>query len=168
MHPEPTILLDDDEHSQDCVLTSSGNLKKELDCIAYYYNNTLMNTSVTIFQVSPSSGAPIFRQLMDQIKRLIACGQLQSGQTLPSVREAAGQLSVNPMTISKAYNHLELEGVVERRNGVGMLVKASGPDEVDDRLKLLEPAMSELLLQARQLDLGIHEVVDRLKELKEN
>lgn len=76
--------------------------------------------SVT-FQVSPTSGEPIFRQLIEQVKRFVASGQLATGDRLPSVRQLARTLSVNPMTVSKAYSHLEMDGVVERRPGVSTL-----------------------------------------------
>jgi GntR family transcriptional regulator len=120
-------------------------------------------TSVT-FQVSPNSGEPIFRQLMDQVKRFVACGQLASGDTLPSVRQMARTLSVNPMTVSKAYSHLELEGVVERKAGVGMLVKAACADDEMARLALLRPALDELLLQAGQLELSLEALIAALND----
>ena len=63
-------------------------------------------------QISPSSGVPIYRQLMDQIKRMVASEQLNPGDTLPSVRSVATHLAVNPMTISKAYSLLEVEGLL--------------------------------------------------------
>ena len=66
-----------------------------------------MQHSSLLFQLSPSSGEPIYRQLIAQIKRMIASGQLKAGEYLPSVRQLATDLEVNPMTISKAYGFLE-------------------------------------------------------------
>ena len=83
------------------------------------------------------------------------------------MRQVARQLSVNPMTISKAYSQLELLGVVERKPGVGMLVKASGANDKELRIKLLEPAIDELLLHAAQLNLSVDEVVENLNRRKE-
>ena len=70
-----------------------------------------------LFVVDPHSGVPIFRQLMEQVKLAIASGRLLPGDDLPSVRSLAVPLGVNPMTISKAYNLLEREGILEHRPG---------------------------------------------------
>ena len=72
--------------------------------------------------VSPTSGVPIYRQLMDQVRAQIAGGRLAPGEFLPSVRQVAEELEVNPMTVSKAYSLLEQDGVVELVRGQGMRV----------------------------------------------
>jgi GntR family transcriptional regulator len=74
------------------------------------------------FHVAPTSGVPIYRQLMDQVRAQIATGRLAGGDFLPSVRQVAGELAVNPMTVSKAYSLLERDGVVELVRGHGMRV----------------------------------------------
>ncbi|HEY9181810.1 MAG TPA: GntR family transcriptional regulator, partial [Gammaproteobacteria bacterium] len=73
-----------------------------------------------MFVLSPQSGIPIYRQLVTQVTRLIAGGQLAAGAELPSVRELAELHAVNPMTISKAYALLESEGLLERQRGKPM------------------------------------------------
>ena len=78
--------------------------------------------SVLPFSVEPTSGVPIYRQLVSQIAALAAGGQLMAGEFLPSVRLVAESLAVNPMTVSKAYSQLEADGVVERVRGTGMRV----------------------------------------------
>ena len=70
------------------------------------------------------------------------------------------------MTISKAYSHLELEGMLERKSGIGMLVKANIAD-MEKRLELLDPAVKELMLQAKQLNLDLGQVIDRIKQTTE-
>src|SRR5690606_276793 len=75
-----------------------------------------------IFILNPQSGIPIYRQLAEQIRRMVAGGQLQAGDELPSVRELAVAHAVNPMTISKAYSLLEVEGVLVRQRGKPMQV----------------------------------------------
>src|SRR6266567_3208496 len=75
-----------------------------------------------LFQVFPASGLPIYRQLIDQVRRHVATGRLPAGDYLPSVRQVALELEVNPMTVSKAYSLLEREGVVELVRGQGMRV----------------------------------------------
>ncbi len=79
-----------------------------------------MNKS--LFSLNTSSGVPIYRQLTDQIKQAIRMNLIQSGEQLPSVRKLASTLHINPMTISKAYAQLEIQGVLIRKRGVGMLV----------------------------------------------
>ena len=106
------------------------------------------------FQIQPSLPEPIYRQIADQIRRLVMSGQLQAGQELPSVRSVAHDYAINPMTVSKAYSLLEAEGVIERRRGMGMFVAAvNTASKIATRLDALEPA---LVLAARQVaELGI-------------
>ena len=77
---------------------------------------------IHLFSLNPGSGVPIFRQLIDQIKQAIRMNLLVTNEQLPSVRVLASALQINPMTISKAYSQLEIEGVLIRKRGVGMLV----------------------------------------------
>lgn len=112
-----------------------------------------------LFSIVPGSSDPIYRQLVDQVRRLVAGGQLAPGETLPSVREVALQLTVNPMTVSKAYGLLETEGVLVRRRGIGMAVagqpSASGKRRHDarERANLLRPTLERAAREARELEL---------------
>jgi GntR family transcriptional regulator len=109
-----------------------------------------------LFVVNPLSGTPIYRQLVEQITRLIAGGQLTAGTELPSVRELAELHAVNPMTISKAYALLEAEGLLERQRGKPMRVAARRRNQapLTQRLQRLQPAAAELVLAARQLEIN--------------
>lgn len=120
-----------------------------------------------LFSIVPGSSAPIYRQLVDQVRRLVAGGQLAPGDALPSVREVALQLAVNPMTVSKAYGLLELEGVLERRRGVGMLVAERSPDTgaLDDRTALLRPSLERAAREARELELDPDTVLSLFKAI---
>lgn len=120
-----------------------------------------------LFSIVPGSSAPIYRQLVDQVRRLVAGGQLAPGDALPSVREVALQLAVNPMTVSKAYGLLELEGVLERRRGVGMLVAERSPDTgaLDDRAALLRPTLERAAREARELELDPDTVLTLFKAI---
>ena len=120
-----------------------------------------------LFSIVPGSSAPIYRQLVDQVRRLVAGGQLAPGDALPSVREVALQLAVNPMTVSKAYGLLELEGVLERRRGVGMLVAERSPDTgaLDDRTALLRPTLERAAREARELELDPDTVLSLFKAI---
>ena len=106
-----------------------------------------------LFSITPGSLDPIYRQLVEQARRRVAGGQLVPGDTLPSVREVASALAVNPMTVSKAYAMLEAEGVLQRRRGLGMQVAAAPAHSVAARSALLQPILARAALEARQLEL---------------
>jgi len=114
-----------------------------------------------VFVLKPQSGTPIYRQLVEQITRLIAGGQLTAGTELPSVRELAELHTVNPMTISKAYALLEAEGLLERQRGKPMRVAARRRNQapLTQRLQQLEPAVRDVVLAARQLEVGKKELI---------
>jgi GntR family transcriptional regulator len=109
-----------------------------------------------VFSLHPESGVPLYRQLVEQVRRLIAGGQLQPGAELPSVRDLAQLHAVNPMTISKAYAWLETEGLLQRHRGKPMTVatgsKAAVP--LKQRLQQIEGQAEQLVTAARQLELS--------------
>jgi GntR family transcriptional regulator len=109
------------------------------------------------FQINPGSAEPIYRQLMDQLRRRVAAGQWTAGQELPSVRELALALAVHPMTISKAYGLLELEGLLERRRGLPMVIAANHarPAATRDRIEQLRPALQRAAAEAHELGISI-------------
>ena len=120
-----------------------------------------------LFQISPSSGVPIYRQIIEQVRRMIAGGHLHVGEELPSVRNLALQLEVNPMTISKAYSLLEAEGLVFRKRGRGMYVADSRRDSrpLDERLDLLTPKLRETIVQAHQLEIPAEKAMELFQSL---
>lgn len=120
-----------------------------------------------IFQVNTGSSEPIYRQLVEQLRRQIASSQLKENDTLPSIREVALALSINPMTISKAYSILESEGLLTRKRGIGMLVASTGNDysAADSRLELLRPSLEKIAIEARQLELAPKAVLNLLNHL---
>jgi len=118
-----------------------------------------------MFILNPQSGIPIYRQLLEQVRRMVASGQLQPGAALPSVRELAIQHAVNPMTISKAYSMLEAEGMLERNRGKPMTIAKQHRthSQLSKRLEQLDPHLDQLVLAARQLQLSEAEVVKALR-----
>ena len=120
-----------------------------------------MQTPSLEFAVQPNSGVPIYRQLMDQIRALVASGRLKPGDRLPSVRQMAADLQVNLMTVSTAYARLEADGALERERGLGMRVPeaatrgAAGAAKapVGERQQELRPFAEELATRAWQLKL---------------
>ena len=113
--------------------------------------------------LSPSSPTPIYRQIVDQVARAVAGGALRAGDELPSVRAVAQLYVVNPMTVSKAYALLEQQGVVERRRGLGMIVRAGEASRLDERVALLQPALDHAAVVSRQLGITPKQAVAALK-----
>jgi GntR family transcriptional regulator len=122
-----------------------------------------------LFHVSPTSGLPIYRQLADQVRRLAAAGRLETGDFLPSVRQVAQELQINPMTVSKTYSILEREGVVENVRGQGMRLKQPAINAtVRDRRQALRPLLEQVVATAYQLSLSPQEVMRQLEPLLED
>lgn len=101
---------------------------------------------------------------------MVASGQLQPGNEMPSVRELALTHAVNPMTISKAYSLLENEGLLERQRGKAMTIAAehASKETKTARLQHLQPALDHLVMAARQLQLNPDDVVKAVKHAMEN
>lgn len=106
------------------------------------------------FSIQASSAEPIYRQIVEQVRRHVASGQWKAGDELPSVRALAQEHAINPMTVSKAYSLLEAEGLLERKRGLGMVIAAvRARGGLAPRLALLEPALRAAAQQAAQLNL---------------
>ena len=132
-----------------------------------------MQTPSLEFAVQPTSGVPIYRQLMDQVRSLVSSGRLKPGDRLPSVRQMAADLEVNMMTVSKAYTRLEADGVLERERGLGMRVPetasrdaAAAPKaSVAERQQELRPIADELATRAWQLKLTDAQTLDAVRQV---
>src|SRR5437762_3657584 len=118
--------------------------------------------------ISPSDGVPIYLQIVNQVKYLVASGRLAPGEELPPIRTLAEQLVVNPNTVARAYRELEVVGVVTKRRTAGTYVSATGsPLARQERLRILAERIDLLLAEARQMDIRIEEVIDLLRERDE-
>lgn len=91
-----------------------------------------------IFRLSPSSGVPLYIQLMDQVKHAVETGALRAGDQLPTIRKLAEDLVMNSNTVIRAYRELEHEGVVELRHGAGAFIS----EAVIDRAKVMQKAQT--------------------------
>ena len=80
-----------------------------------------------LFRPNPSSGVPIYLQLMEQVKHAIETGALRSGDQLPGIRPLAEELVINPNTVARVYRELEHEGVIVLRHGAGAFVSGHAP-----------------------------------------
>ncbi|MCB9757266.1 MAG: GntR family transcriptional regulator [Candidatus Omnitrophica bacterium] len=117
------------------------------------------------FQINPSSGVPVYRQVMDQVKTQIALDHLPRGSFLPSVRQMSKDLEINPMTVSKAYSLLEKDGIVEHVRGQGMKI-TQGPlaqKFLNVSHESIGPLLSEVITKSKQLSLTVshlHKLID--------
>jgi GntR family transcriptional regulator len=116
--------------------------------------------------IDPQSGLPVYRQMIDQIKYYVASGALKAGQQLPSVRELAQRLSINPTTVVKAYNELESEQVIELHHGKGAFVseRADAAVSVFEKDKVVRRLARQLAVESQQIGATYEFVQDVLDE----
>jgi len=119
-----------------------------------------------LITIDVHSGVPAYRQLVDQIRLQVAGGRLQPGDEIPSTRALSAELGLNPMTISRAYALLEEEGILERRPGLALVVRArSGATTATARSAQFTKALRPLASMARQLGISAKEASDALRRL---
>lgn len=111
-----------------------------------------------------TSGLPMYRQLADQIRFLVESGVLPIGQRLPSIRQLAGDLAVNPTTIVKALNELAHAGVIELQHGRGAFVSAIAGAAPPDPRSALRPVVDELLAKAQAAGLELPQLLDLIRD----
>ncbi len=115
--------------------------------------------------ISTSDGVPIYLQIVNQVKYLVAAGRLQPGEELPPIRTLAEQLIINPNTVARAYRELETAGIVTKRRTAGTYVSEHGsPLARQERLKIVTERVDALLAEARQLDVSIEQIVKLIHE----
>ncbi len=109
--------------------------------------------------INVSDGVPIYRQIVNQIRYLVASGLLQPGEEVPPIRTLALQIGVTPNTVVKAYGELESAGVLFKRRGAGTFV-ADGPSPLADRerRRIIEQRIDALLAEGYQLDFTADEL----------
>ena len=117
------------------------------------------------FHVDPSNGVPIYVQLIEQVKKATASGLLNSGEQMPSVRELAVELTINPNTVAKAYQELERERIIETHRGRGTFVSLKstrqGPEQ---RVKSLRESVQKLMIAAHHLQSDKKEITKIFNE----
>lgn len=116
-------------------------------------------------QLDLKSGVPVYRQIIDQVKSAIATGALEPGDRLPTVRQLAVDLSINPNTVSRAYTELELTGLVETHMGTGTFVGQVKveQDEVERR-RILDQICQELLSRSSSYGFTLADVLENLRQ----
>jgi GntR family transcriptional regulator len=120
-------------------------------------------------KIAPSSGIPLYRQIMAQIRLAVATGRVRPGDKLSSIRDLSQTLEISPITVVKAYNELEHMGVVETRRGRGTFVTEGGTlMGYDDRVRAAAELLEETALDLAALDLPSDTICEILREKLES
>jgi GntR family transcriptional regulator len=117
------------------------------------------------FRLDAHSGVPVYRQLIDQVTGGIAAGSLEAGDQLPTVRQVAVDLSINPNTVVRAYRELEIRGVLETQQGTGTFISRQKMrrDEVE-RQRQLSQLVTDFVARAGSAGFTVEELVDQLQD----
>jgi GntR family transcriptional regulator len=124
-----------------------------------------MNANGFRFCLDLHSGVPIYRQIIDQVMGGIAAGSLEPGHQLPTVRQLAVDLSINPNTVVRAYRELEIRGILETQQGTGTFISRLKikPDEIERR-RLLNQLVTEFVARAGAAGFTIEELLEQLHD----
>jgi GntR family transcriptional regulator len=119
------------------------------------------------FRLDLRSGVPVYRQIIDQVVGGIAAGTLAGGDQLPTVRQAAVDLSINPNTVVRAYRELEIRGVLETQQGTGTFISHQKVkrDEVE-RQRRLSQLVGEFVSRAGSAGFTVKELLEQLHDLQ--
>jgi GntR family transcriptional regulator len=118
-----------------------------------------------LVNLDPHDRRPLYLQIMDEVRRAVVVGTLRAEEALPSVRELAAELVVNPRTVSQAYHELEREGVIYMRRGHGTFVSPAVQRDGEARRTLARDVAKRSLLEAQRNGLGVEELVMMIQQL---
>ena len=115
--------------------------------------------------ISPKDGIPIYRQIIQQIKYLVASGRLEPGDELLPIRSLAKQLIINPNTVARAYRDLETQGVTESKQVAGTVIRQNGlsPLARTEKISLLTERTDALVSEAKQLGIEPDTLIDIIR-----
>ena len=117
--------------------------------------------------INVADGVPIYRQIVNQVKYLVASGLLRAGEELPPIRTLALQLKVTPNTIVKAYDELEISGVVHKRRGSGTFVSEGRQQlAIRERRRIIEQRIDALLAEGYQLNFSADDILRMVRDRK--
>ena len=118
------------------------------------------------FRLDPATGVPVYRQIIDQVTMAIAAGHLEAGAQLPTVRQVAVDLAINPNTVIRAYRELEIRNVLSTQQGIGTFVtlKKVKPDEAVRQRRLSQLA-ADSAARAGAEGFTLDELIERLREI---
>ncbi|MEJ2155982.1 MAG: GntR family transcriptional regulator [Desulfobacteraceae bacterium] len=117
------------------------------------------------FKLDLKSGVPFYRQIIDQVKSAIVTGAITPGSRLPTVRQLAVDLSINPNTVSRAYMEMELTGLVDTQMGSGTFISHQKVDRDDmERRRILDQICQEFLARASSHGFSLDDLLENLKQ----
>ena len=117
------------------------------------------------FRLNPHSGVPVYRQLIDQVQAATAAGSLRVGEQLPTVRQVAVDLTINPNTVLRAYREMEIRGFLETQQGSGTFIAHQQPTgSKQDRSQQLTLLVEEFISRAGQAGFSVEQLLDAIKQ----
>jgi GntR family transcriptional regulator len=118
------------------------------------------------FRLDAHSGVPVYRQLIDQVLGAVASGVLRTGDQLPTVRQVAVDLAINPNTVMRAYREMEIRGVLDTQQGAGTFIgEPRSPAPKEERERQLAQLVSEFAARAGLLGFTVQELMQPLQHL---
>jgi GntR family transcriptional regulator len=126
-----------------------------------------IEAQVFAFRLDAHSGVPVYRQLIDQVQAAVASGALAVGDQLPTVRQVAVDLTINPNTVSRAYREMEIRGILDTQQGTGTFVADYKVEQSkDERERMLNQLVSEFVSRAGAGGFTLKQLIKALKDLQ--
>jgi GntR family transcriptional regulator len=126
-----------------------------------------LETQPFVFRLDAHSGVPVYRQLIDQVQAGIASSVLNAGEQLPTVRQVAVDLAINPNTVSRAYREMEIRGLLDTQQGTGTFVADRRVEfSKDERERQLGQLTSEFVSRAGAAGFTLKQVIKALKDMQ--
>lgn len=120
------------------------------------------------FRLDAHSGVPVYRQLIDQVQAAVATGSLSPGDQLPTVRQVAVDLAINPNTVSRAYREMEIRGILDTQQGTGTFVAERQTEPSKDvRERQLGQLVNEFVSRAGSSGITVNELIHALREFSQ-
>jgi len=127
--------------------------------------STTRNGAAFVFRLDADSGVPVYRQLIDQVTGALAAGSLAAGNQLPTVRQVAVDLAINPNTVMRAYRELEIRGILETQQGTGTFISRQKPKRPDaERQRQLSQLVSDFLARAGSAGFTVEELLEQIND----
>jgi GntR family transcriptional regulator len=122
-----------------------------------------------LIRLDQQSGMPVYRQIIDQVTGGIAAGSLTGGDQLPTVRQLAVDLSINPNTVIRAYRELEIRGVVDTQQGTGTFIShQKTPQNDGERQRRLSQLVGEFVARAGSNGFTVEELIAQLQDVQQD
>jgi len=120
------------------------------------------------FQLDARSGVPVYRQLIDQVLGAIATGTMRAGNQLPTVRQVAVDLAINPNTVMRAYREMEIRGILDTQQGAGTFIaEQTPPANGEERVRQLAQLASDFVARAGSLGFSLADLLRELHALEQ-